>query len=258
MVARAIPGLHISASSRVIEVGSHKIRRKSDVPLLPSSERSAIALTKDSKEALAWLLSCVQAIPAKPLSDPHLLHCMSAADAMTEGDTVGIGGWLCTKEGLHWEIWSMQEVRAVWPQLRKDAQKYIACFETLAQLALLQMAHARLGHRYLSFAMPAGSDNTPTEAGVNKLFSTAWPLSLFLRLVASWSHAHSVALLVSHVSGKKNVWADELSRDNLDRFRSKASARFSFSLSQLCQPEGVTLHPPQARWRENLLDSAAS
>ena len=72
----------------------------------------------------------------------------------------------------------MAQIREVWPQLHKDAQQYIACFETLAQLALLQMAHSRLGHKYLSFAMPAGSDNTPTEAGVNKLFSTAWPLSL--------------------------------------------------------------------------------
>ena len=99
----------------------------------------------------------------------------------------------------------MSQVRDVWPQLRKDAQKYIACFETLAQLALLQMARSRLDHKYLSFAVPAGSDDTPTEAGVNKLFSTAWPLSLFLRLVASWSHAHSVALLVSHVSGTGNV-----------------------------------------------------
>ena len=75
----------------------------------------------------------------------------------------------------------MSEVRAVRPQL----------FETLAQLALLQMAYSRLGHKYLSFAMPTGPDNAPTQAGVKKFFSTAWPLSL-LRLVASWSHAHSV------------------------------------------------------------------
>ena len=150
----------------------------------------------------------------------------------------------------------MSEVRAVWPQLHKDVQKYMACFETLAQLALLQMAQSRLGHKYLSFARRAGSDNIPTEAGVNKLFSTAWPLSLFLRLVASWSHAHSVALLVSHVSGKKNVWADELSRDKLDRFSAKPLARFRFTLSQLCQPEGITLHPSHARWRENFVESA--
>ena len=63
-----------------------------------------------------------------------------------------------------------------------------------------------------------------------------WPL------VASWSHAHWV--VVSYVSGKKNVWADELSRDKLDRFRSKPLACFRFMLSQLCQPEGITLYPP--------------
>ena len=208
VVTRTVPGLHISASACVIEVGSLRVRRKSDVPLLPNSDRPTwvadptayeITLTKDSKASLAWLawlLSCVQSTPTKPLSDPHLLRCTSAADAMAEGDTVGIGGWLCNKDGLHWfsEIWSM---------------KYIACFETLAQLALLQMARNGLGHKCLSLAMPAGSDNTPKEAGVNKLFSTAWPISLFLRLVASLSHAHSVALLVSHVSGKKNVCADD-------------------------------------------------
>ena len=79
-------------------------------------------------------------------------------DAMAEGDTVGIGGWLCTKDGLHWfsEIWSMPHVREVWPQLHKDAQKYIACFETLAQLALLQMAHSRVARKYLSFAVRLG------------------------------------------------------------------------------------------------------
>ena len=113
-------------------VGSLRVRRKSDVPLLPNSDKptwvriadpttSEITLTKSSKESLAWLLSCVQSTPAKP----HLLHCVSAADAMAEGDTVGIGGWLCTKDGLHWfsEIWSMSEVREVLPQLHKDAQK---------------------------------------------------------------------------------------------------------------------------------------
>ena len=187
VVAKPVPGLRVSTSAKVIEVGSLKIRRKSDVPLFPSSDRltwvriadpsaSEIALTKNSEKSFTWLLSCVQATPTKPLSDPHLLRCLSAADAMAEGDTVGIGGWLCTKDGLRWfsEIWPMSEVCNVWLQLHKDAQKYIACFATLAQLALPQMAHSRLGHRYMSFAMPAGSDNTPTEAGVHKLFSTAW------------------------------------------------------------------------------------
>ena len=66
------------------------------MPLLPNSDEptwvriadptaSEITLTRHSKESLAWLLSCVQSTHAKPLSDPHLLHCVSAADAMAEG-----------------------------------------------------------------------------------------------------------------------------------------------------------------------------
>ena len=76
VVTKPLPGLHISTSSRIIEVGSIKVRRKSDVPLLPNSDRltwvrvadpsaSQISLTKDSKDCLAWLLSCVQATPTK-------------------------------------------------------------------------------------------------------------------------------------------------------------------------------------------------
>ena len=95
------PEPFLACTFRPHEVGSLRVRRKSDVPLLPNSEKptwvriadptaSEIALTKDSKESLAWLLSCVQSTPTKPLSDPHLLHCLSAADAMAEGDTVAL------------------------------------------------------------------------------------------------------------------------------------------------------------------------
>ena len=99
---------------------------------------SEIALAKDSKESLAWLLCFVQATATKALSDPLLLQCLSAADAMAEGDKVGIGVGCGSQR----------------PGLCQTFKPY--------------------GH---------------------------------------WSHARSVALLVSHVSGQKNVWADELSRD---------------------------------------------
>ena len=32
--------------------------------------------------------------------------------------------------------YTMEEIRVFWPFLTKEAQRYIACFETLAQLAL--------------------------------------------------------------------------------------------------------------------------
>ena len=119
---------------------------------------------------------------------------------MAEGDQVGIGGWVSTKHSLAWfaEAYTMEEIRALWPFLTKGAQKYIACFETLAQLALAMTAQAHHGHSRPSVCLPTESDNTPTEGGVNKLFTT--PLSEFLSLIASWSSANGVTIQVSHVT----------------------------------------------------------
>ena len=80
VVARTVPGLHISASARVIEVGSLRVRRKSDVPLLPNSDKptwvriadptaSEITLTKSSN-SLAPILCAVRS------------HCQSRASCV--------------------------------------------------------------------------------------------------------------------------------------------------------------------------------
>ena len=110
------------------------------------------SLSKDSKESLAWLLSCVQATPTKPLSDPRLFHCVSAADAVA----------VERRHNRHRRV----AMRQRWPTLLLRDLVHVGCSSPVA--------HSRLGHKYLSFAMPEGSDNTPTEAGVNKLFSTAF------------------------------------------------------------------------------------
>ena len=96
--------------------------------------------------------------------------------------------------------------------LTKPAQRYIAStFEALAQFALLQCTHAITGKQHLQLRIPTGSDNTATEAGIHKLFTTKWPLSHFLRLIASWEHARGINIQPTHIPGKKNTWADELS-----------------------------------------------
>ena len=127
---------------------------------------------------------------------------------MAEGSQVGIGGWVSTKHSLAWfaEAYSMEEVRSFWPFLTKDAQRYIACFETLAQLALAMTAKAHHGHSRMNICLPTESENTPTEGGVNKLFTTSWPVSEFLGLIASWSSANGIVLQVSHVAGSHNEW----------------------------------------------------
>ena len=91
----------------------------------------------------------------------------------------------------------MQDIRAVWPCMVKPAQRYIACFE-----ALLQATHSHIGGGHYSFSMPSGTDNSATEASLNKLFTTSWPLQLFVQLTAFWAHAHNVLLQPTHVPGR--------------------------------------------------------
>ena len=101
-----------------------------------------------------------------------------------QGDTVGIGGYVCTSSRFVWfsETFSSAQVREIWPDMTKPMQRYISCWETLAQLALLQGAVYLQGPGSMPFALPTGSDNTSAEAGLNSLFTTAEPLSRFLRL----------------------------------------------------------------------------
>ena len=133
-------------------------------------------LSKSSQQCLTWLASCFQ----------HFI-------------------WFA-------ETWNMQDIRAVWPCLVKPGQRHTACFETLAQLALLQATHSHIGGGHYSFSMPSGTDNSATEASPNKLFTTSWPLQLFVQLTAFWAHARNVLLQPTHVPGRNNDWADDLSR----------------------------------------------
>ena len=184
-----------------------------------------------------------------------MLHCFAAADARADGDIVGIGGWIVTARQCAWfaEQWTSAEIRAVWPQLTETPQRYIACFEILAQLALAMTAHHAFGAQQWAFCLPAASDNTAAEAQTKKLWSTAEPLGSFLKLTAAWAAKHHAELLVTHIAGEQNTWADELSRGKLIRFKHRAAQRFSVGLHQFYDASGcITLHPPHAAWCDSL------
>ena len=98
--------------------------------------------------------------------------------------------------------------------------------------------------------MPSGTDNTASEAGVNKLLTTAWPLQIFVQFVAAWAYKHKWSVLASHIPGKRNVWADQLSRGDTSAFDSKPQARFRFRLHDFWPHQRrLSLHPPDAPWR---------
>ena len=96
-----------------------------------------------------------------------------------------------------------------------------------------------------SFALTSASDNTPTEAGLDRLWSTAEPLGSFLKLAAAWAAPRT------HIAGEKNTWADALSRGKRTAFDNRPKQRHRIKLEQFLDATGcVTLRPPTAAWAD--------
>ena len=113
---------------------------------------------------------------------------------------------------------------------------------TVASVALLAKAMEPFSPSRVS-----GTDNTASEAGVNKLFTADWPLQIFVQLVAARAYKHKWSVLASHIPGERNVWADQLSRGNTSAFDSKPQARFRFRLHDFWpHKRRLSLHPPDA------------
>ena len=265
-VVRSKPaGMWLPLGAKLLEVGSIAITGKASVPRVPPSHkpqwvrlqdpsRNELHLRNESRAALTWLSRCFASSRIRSLKQYPLLHCMAAADARADGNLVGIGGWIGTATQFVWfaEQWGISEVRRHWPQLIEAPQKYIACFEALAQLALAMVAKTRLQAKHWKFALPAACDNTSAEAGINKLFTTTPPLSDFLKLVATWSACNHVHMQITHVAGEYNTWADELSRNRLQRFSHRMHERTAMPLLMLAAPLGIAhLHPEDAPWHRS-------
>ena len=260
-VSRQPIGVWLPLHARIVAVGSTDVQSKADIPRVPPAHkaqwiritdphRTEIHLRDESRDAIDWLESCFSHDRVR-----SLLQCYAAADAMAQGNLVGIGGWIVTSNTVAWfsEQYNMSEIRSLWPALQDTAQRYIACFETLAQLALAMLAHSTCSARLWSFTLPAASDNAPTEAGLDKLWSTAEPLGTFLKLAAAWAAKHHVDFQVTHLAGEKNTWADALSRNQPSVFRHRTAQQRRFPLSTFLDALGcVTLHPPGAAWSDEL------
>ena len=183
----------------------------------PAAEHTRLSAA--SRANIEWLLQCFQADLACPLRSKPILARKAAADACAEGTKVGIGGWFISSRCVSWfaETWDFQEVQQ-WPCLAKEAQRYIACFETLAQLALMRIARAASACppvQTIPHQKPERTSCSPQHG-------------LFVQLVAAWAYKRKWSVLASHIPGEHNVWADQLSRGNTSAFDGKPQARFRF------------------------------
>ena len=138
------PGLWLPFKARVIAVGGTKVSSKMDLPKVPAAHkgtwvriadpsRAEAHLTAKSRSAVKWLQQCFAHERLRPLQQAPLLSCFAAADVVADDRQVGIGGWIVTASQCAWfaECWTTEQVRALWPQLTKHPQQYIACFETI-------------------------------------------------------------------------------------------------------------------------------
>ena len=114
---------------------------------------------------------------------------------------------------------------------------HIACFE----IALMRVAWATEGQSVRGVRMPSGTDTTASEAGVNKLFTAAWPAQTPAQPAAVWACEHKWSVMASHIPGERNVWADQLAAGTHPPLT--APHDFWPHKSALC------LHPADAPWR---------
>ena len=101
------------------------------------------------------------------------------------------------------ETWNYADVQAQWPCLTKEAQRH-----SWPSYALRGQQRAR---RAAACAYPQKRE---TRLPKPELFTTAWPLQMFVQLVAAWAHKHKWSIIDSRVAGECNTWANQLIRGN--------------------------------------------
>ena len=128
----SLPGLWITAGSKILEISGRTLHCLEDIPRVPGTSKPTwvrivdpnnpyTSLSKSSQQCLTWLASCFRHSPIQPLARPRQLQALAAADACAEDEMVGIGGWAITSSQVVWfaKTWNMQDIRAVWRCLVK-------------------------------------------------------------------------------------------------------------------------------------------
>ena len=256
-------GTAIPAGSKLISVRHQPVKTLTDVHnarltekriwvrvMDPTSSRRSLSL--DSKRVLQTYEHWLQHSP--PIRSLYPLQNWSgeaAADACASGPMCQIGGYLKSPSGrFTWfsQRWSPKDFSSLGITVSEDMQRDISCYEALAQLALLFVASRMWPSRRFNVRISSWSDNSGAESGVNKLFTTSYPLCVFLERLSLLSATCFAELDATHISGPSNELADALSRwdtISLPPYGFSPTDRCEFSLQTLWFPKSeITVHPP--------------
>ena len=225
-LVRLPPGGARSIGSRVLAVRHRKVHSKKellncnlgdkDIWLRisdPASKRRA--LSHASRDLLHFWLGWAKLPPLwRSLRPQQPLQVEAAADAMGNGSTFAIGGYITFPSGEFWfsECFSVSDFAFADLPLKSEAHKDISCYECLGQIALVWLLSTLHPMCRLSLKLRTWCDNSGAESASNKMFTTSWPFAAFVQRLALLSSFTGIHLDVQHIPGDKNVEADYLSR----------------------------------------------
>ena len=166
VVSTQVSGLNLPIKGCIIELGGKPVYCKSDLPTMPKSTGPTwtrlsdptcpvIKLTNSAQNSLHWLLPPIQAIPTTRFPCRPSSLALREPTPWPKGTRWASGGGSPPNTAFAWfsESYGMNEIRAQWPFMSKDAQKYIL---TLAQLALAVAARERHASSHLSLCLDCG------------------------------------------------------------------------------------------------------
>ena len=206
-----------------------------------------------------WLRWLTISTPLRTMRPSFQAPIQAAADASAQGDLFQVGGFVASKHRIFWfaEQWHVHEVKKFDIPVRPDAQRDIACYETLAQAFLVLLCVALCPHACVPLHFKSLSDNAATEASGNKLFTTSAPLCYFVEHLAHVLVSARVTCDISHIPGSLNQDADLLSRWNFyDPLPVKftADTGHRMSLEQFFSfHRGAQIHPETFRFNGRLI-----
>ena len=228
LVFRTRPqGTSIPVGARLISVKHKEVKHTSDLASIPITERRIWMRVADPKSATRTLSGSSMRVlqlfstwlqygpPLVSMRPKPAWEGAAFSDAHANGSHAGIGGFIETPQGhIFWFSLQLtaEDFKKLDIPLHDDLQKDIVFLETLSQLALIHAFVQITGHCRLPLKIFTQTDNTGTEAVVNSLFSTQFPLALVLEKISIVIANHGLILDAQHIPGKSNVDADFLSR----------------------------------------------
>ena len=168
-----------------------------------------------SETLQVWLQLLVSTPFSLSMCAPTWIQVQATADAMASTSMAGLGGAAIFPDGS--SVWfqfriSLDEAQTLWPGLGDDMQKHIAAWELLAQFALSFCIEAHLPRTRGPIACQQATDNSAADAASAKGLTMTPVLAAMLTPYFKFMRRYQVFPCITHIPGRLNILADELSR----------------------------------------------